>query len=191
VLIRCQLEVAFVDLRDLSQARLEVLLGFVLYAAVLDEGSVVVLAIFAGDPTKFVDIACEVERASGLKLISKPSLDFRLEVLKPHPVNGVLQPGILTTVRVSGNTALQTVRVEDVLNTVPIVPLDQHNLLRYVFTLFDCAETEDICCSRIRLLAPMCYTHPTPSGDIKPGEFSFLIHDCDEANIIGEDVDIV
>jgi len=74
VLIRCQLEVAFVDLRDLSQARLEVLLGFVLHAAVLDEGSIVVLAIFAGDPTKFVDVACEVERENGLKLISKTSI---------------------------------------------------------------------------------------------------------------------
>ena len=90
VLIRCQLEVAFVDLRDLSQAGLEALLGLVLHAAVLDEGSVVVSAIFAGDPTKFVDVACEVERASGLKLISKPSFNFRLEVFEPHPVNGVL-----------------------------------------------------------------------------------------------------
>jgi len=74
VLIRCQLEVALVDLRNLSQARLGVLLGFVLHAAVLDEGSVVVSAIFTGDPTKFVDVACEVGRASGLKLISKTSI---------------------------------------------------------------------------------------------------------------------
>ena len=90
VLIRCQLEVAFVDLRDLSQAGLEVLLRFVLHAAVLDEGSVVVSAIFAGNPTKFVNVAREVERSGGLKLIFKPLLNFCLEVLEPHPVNSVL-----------------------------------------------------------------------------------------------------
>jgi len=71
VLIRCQLEVAFVDLR------------------------LMVSATFAGDPTKFADVASEVERASGLKLISKLSFNFRLEVHEQHPVNGVLSLAFL------------------------------------------------------------------------------------------------
>ena len=90
MLIRCQLEVALVNLCDLSQAGLEVLLGFILHAAILDEGSVMVPAILTSDPTEFVDIAREVERASGLKLVSKPLLNLRLEVLEPHPVDSVL-----------------------------------------------------------------------------------------------------
>ena len=90
MLIRCQLEVPLVNLCDLPQAGLEVLLGFILDAAILDEGSVVVSAILTGDPTEFVDITREVERASGLELVSEPLLNLRLEVFKPHPVNSVL-----------------------------------------------------------------------------------------------------
>ena len=111
MLIRCQFKVALVNLCDLSQAGLEVLLRFVLHAAVLDEGSVVVSAILTSNPTKFVNIAREVERASGLKLISKPLLNFRLEVLESHPVNSVLQPGVLTTLEALENTTLQTVEI--------------------------------------------------------------------------------
>jgi len=64
---------------------LEVLRRFVLHAAVLDRCSVVVSAILTGD------IARKVERASGLELISKPSLNPYPEVLEPHdPVNSIL-----------------------------------------------------------------------------------------------------
>jgi len=86
---------------------------------------------------------------------------------------------------------LQTVWIENVLHTVAIVSLDQHNFLRHVPTLLHCAETEDIGCSGISLLVSMGYTHSAPSGDIESGESPFLIYNCDEANIISEDVDII
>ena len=111
VLIRRQLEVPLVNLRDLSQRGLEVLLRFVLHAAILDEGSVVVSVILTGDPTEFVHIAREVECASGLKFVPKPLLNFRLEILESHPVNSVLQPGVLTTLEALENTTLQTVEI--------------------------------------------------------------------------------
>lgn len=90
MLIRRQLEVALVDLCDLPQSRLEVLLWFVLHTTVLDKCRIVVAAVFASDPTKFVDITREVEWASRSKLISKSPLNLRLEVLESHSVNGVL-----------------------------------------------------------------------------------------------------
>jgi len=191
VLVRCQLEAPLVNLGDLPQAGLEILLGFVLHAAILDEGGVVMSTVFAGEPTEFVDIAREVKRASRLKLVPESLFNFRLKVLEPHPVDSVLQPGILTTLKASGNITLQTIGMENVLHTVTIIPLDQHDFLRHVFTLLHCAETEDVCRSGICLLVCMRYTHSTSSSDIESGESTFLIHNRNEADIIGKDVDVV
>ena len=66
VLIRVSLGSPLVNLYTLSQARLEVLLGFALH---IDGGSVVVSTVLTGDPTKFVDVAREVEPASGIQTI--------------------------------------------------------------------------------------------------------------------------
>ena len=147
--------------------------------------------ILAGDPTEFVDIAREVERMSGLKLIPKPLFNFCLEVLEPHPVNSVLQPGVFAALEISANHVLQTVAIENVLCAVTVVSLDQHDLLRHVFTLLHCAETEDISSSGICLLVCMGYTHSTSSSDVESSESAILIQDRNEADIVGEDVDIV
>jgi hypothetical protein len=191
VLIRCQLKVAFVNLGDLPQTGLEVLLRLVLHAAILDEGSVVVSTIIASDPAKFVDVTREVERASRLKPVPKSLLNFRQEVLEPHPVNGILQPSVFTTLGASENTTQQDVAIENVLHTVTVVSLDQHNLLCHILTLLHCAKTEDIGSSGVRLLVSMRNTHSTSSSDIESGEFTVLVHDCDEADIIGEEVDVI
>jgi len=191
MLVRRQLEVTLVNLGDLPQAGLEILLGFVLHAAILDEGGVVMPTIFTGDPTEFVDIAREVERVSRLKLVPESFFNFRLKVLEPHPVDSVLQPRVLTTLEASENITLQTVGIENILHTVTIIPLDQHDFLCHIFSLFHCAETEDVGRSGIRLLVPMGYTHSTSSSDIESGESTFLIHNRYEADIIGKDVDVV
>lgn len=191
MLICCQLEISLMNFGNLPQASLEVLLGFVLHPTVLDEGSVVVSTILTGNPTKFVDVAREVERAGGLKFVPKSSLKFRLEFLDPHPINGVLQPSILATFKTSEITTVQTLTIDNALYTVAVVSLDQHDLLRHVFTLFHCAKTENIGCSGICLLVCMGYTHSTSGSDIESGEFTSLIHNRDETNIVGEDVDVI
>lgn len=167
MLVCSQLEVALVDLSNLSQPGLKVLLRFVLNAAVLDEGGVVVSTILTGDPAEFVDVAREVERASGLKPVPKSLLDFRLEVLEPHPVNGILQPSVLTALQTSENIAQQTITIKNVLHTVTIVSLDQHDFLRHILTLFHCAETKDIGSSGISLLVSVGHTHSTSSSHIE------------------------
>ena len=179
------------NLGDLSQPGLEVLLGFVLNTTILDEGGVVVSTILTGDPTELIDIAGEVERASRLELVPESLFNFRLEVLEPHPVNGILQPGILTTLEASENTALEAIMIGNVLCTVPVVSLDQHDFLRYVFSLLHCAETEDIGGSGVRLLVCVGYAHSTSSSHVEPGEFTVLTQDCDETDIVGEDVDVI
>ena len=102
MLVRRKLEISLVNLCDLPQAGLEVLLGLVLHATILDEGSVMVSAILASDPTKLVDITGKVKCASRLKLIPQSSFNFRLEVFESHAVNSVLQPGVLATIEASG-----------------------------------------------------------------------------------------
>ena len=71
--------------------------------------------------------------------------------------------------------------------------LDKPNFLRHIYALFRCTETGGIGCSRIRLLASVGYTHPTPSGDVELDESSFLAHSCNdnEANIIGKNVNVI
>jgi hypothetical protein len=69
--------------------------------------------------------------------------------------------------------------------------LDQHNFFRHVFALLYCAKTEHIGSSRVRLLVSMRNTHSTSSSDIESGEFTVLVYNCNEADIIDEEVDVI
>ena len=66
VLIRVSLGSPLVNLYNLSQARLEVLLGFALH---IDGDSLVVSTALTCDPTKFVDVSREVGPASRIQTI--------------------------------------------------------------------------------------------------------------------------
>ena len=79
----------------------EVFFGLILDTIVLDESSVVVSTVLAGDPTELVDVAGGVERACRLELVPESS-HFRLELVQTHPIGGVLQPGVFTTVGYRG-----------------------------------------------------------------------------------------
>ena len=95
VLVRCRAERALVHLGDLAETGLEVLLGLVLDASVLDEAGEVVFPILAGDPTEVIDVFVERERTGRLELVSKELLDCRFEVVEAHAVDRVLETSIL------------------------------------------------------------------------------------------------
>ena len=67
MLIRYKLQVASVDLRDIPQPSHEVLLGFTLHAAVLNEGSVVVSAILTGDQPNSSTSLAKLDGRAGSK----------------------------------------------------------------------------------------------------------------------------
>ena len=89
-------EVTLVDLGNLLQTGLEMLSGFILNTAVLDETGEVVLAILTCGPAKVVDVAVEREGTCGLQLVAETLLDLGLEVVQAHAVDGVLQTSVLT-----------------------------------------------------------------------------------------------
>ena len=95
MLVRCRAERALVHLGDLAETGLEVLLGLVLDASVLDEAGEVVFPILAGDPTEVIDVFVERERTGRLELVSKELLDCRFEVVEAHAVDRVLETSIL------------------------------------------------------------------------------------------------
>lgn len=79
----------------------------------------------------------------------------------------------------------------DLLGTVTVISLNQHDLLRHNLTLFNGTESKDITQSGVSLLVPMCNTHTTTSGDIETRKFALLINDSDEADIVGKDINVV
>ena len=83
------------DLGDLSQPRLEVSTGLVLDAPILDEEREVVLAVLSRSPAEIVDVPVEHERSRYGELVPKAFLDFSLENLESHTVNGILESGDL------------------------------------------------------------------------------------------------
>lgn len=66
------------------------------------------------------------------------------------------------------------------LYTIPMVPLDQHHLLRHVFALFWGAETNDVADTRVRLLASMSDTHTTADSDVEAAQMTILIDDSNK-----------
>jgi len=83
------------DFRNLAKPGLEVLPRFILHSSVLDKASEVVLALAVLHPAKFVDVAGEIERASGLESKTLASLYLDFECIQSHAVDGVLEPSVL------------------------------------------------------------------------------------------------
>jgi len=100
VLVRRQPESALMDFRNLAESSLEVLPRFILHSPVLDKASEVILALTVLHPAKFVDVAGEVERASGLESETLTSLHLGFECVQSHAVDGVLEPSVLAAGRI-------------------------------------------------------------------------------------------
>lgn len=77
------------------------------------------------------------------------------------------------------------------LLTVAVVSLHDHDLLSDGDTLLDSAEPEDAAQARVGLLVTVRHAHTTTGRNIEASEVAVLVDDSDEADVVGEDVDIV
>ena len=69
--------------------------------------------------------------------------------------------------------------------------MDKHNLLGNDDALLDGAETNDGTGARVRLLVPMGHTHASTDGDVETSEFTLLVNNGDETDVIGKDIYVV
>ena len=81
MLIRGESECALMYLCDLAEARLEVLVRFVLYATIFYESHKIVLPILADSPSEVVYVAIEFVVTSRCNLVSEKLLYGSLEVI--------------------------------------------------------------------------------------------------------------
>ncbi len=88
-------ELALVNLSNLADTRLEVTIWLVLNTAVLNKAGEVVKAVVALDPAEVVDVTVEEVGAGRREFVAKELLDFSLENVKTHTIDGVLQTSIL------------------------------------------------------------------------------------------------
>jgi hypothetical protein len=77
------------------------------------------------------------------------------------------------------------------LDTVPVVPLDEDDLLGNVLALLNSTETDDATGTRVGLLVSMGHTHTTTNGDIEAFELSVGANDGNEPEVVREDVDVI
>lgn len=77
------------------------------------------------------------------------------------------------------------------LLTVAVVPLHQHNLLGDLAPLLHCAESEQRPSTRVRLLIPVRDTHASANRHVEAGQFTLLVCDSDETNIVRKDIHVV
>ena len=190
MLVRSQPELALVYLRDLSQCRLEITSRFVLHASIFDEARKMVFSILASLPAKVVNVTVECEVSCRLELEAKKFLDFCLEYVEAHSIDRVLQTGVLSTVQRCWPDA-QIKQENNALGPVTVVLLHKHNFLCDYLTLLWRHEAENTTRTRIRLFAPMCNTHPTPSCHVEASQFTAFINDGDIADIVGKDVYVI
>jgi hypothetical protein len=79
----------------------------------------------------------------------------------------------------------------NVLDTISIISLAQHNILSNKPALFDCAEADDISDARIRLLVSVCDTHTATNGNVEASKLAVIPNNGDKAEIIGENVNVI
>lgn len=95
VLVRGESEGTLVDLGNLAHGGLEGLSGLVLHTTILDESREVAATVLSRLPAELIDVRGELECASGLELPTETLLNFGLEVVNAHAVNGVLDTRVL------------------------------------------------------------------------------------------------
>jgi hypothetical protein len=80
---------------------------------------------------------------------------------------------------------------DDLLNTISIVPLGQHDFLGHNWALLDGTEANNISCARVRFFVTVGHAHTTTDSDIEPSQLAILVDDSDEAQVVCEDINIV
>lgn len=79
----------------------------------------------------------------------------------------------------------------DLLGTITVITLNQHDLLSNDLTLVDGAEPKNITQSRVSLLVSVSNTHTTTSSNVETSKFALLIDNSDKANIVREEIDVI
>jgi hypothetical protein len=79
----------------------------------------------------------------------------------------------------------------DILNTITVISLYDHYLLRDVLALFWCTKANETAKTRVGLLVSVRNTHSTTNCNIEAFELPVLTKDGDETKVIGKDVYIV
>lgn len=79
----------------------------------------------------------------------------------------------------------------NLLDTVPIIPLGQHNFLCYERSLLNGTKSNHITKARIRLFVTVGHAHATTHCDIETFQFTILVDNGNKAEVIGKDVDVV
>ena len=77
------------------------------------------------------------------------------------------------------------------LLTIAVVSLHNHDLLSDGDTLLDSAETEDAAQARVGLLVTVSYAHTATGRDVEASKVTVLVDDGDEADVVGEEIDII
>lgn len=95
MLVRRESEMALVDFSNFADTGLEVAVWLVLDTTVLNKAGEVVEAVVALDPAEVIDVAVEEVRTGWLEFVAKELLDFSLEHVKTHTIDGVLETSIL------------------------------------------------------------------------------------------------
>lgn len=72
-----------------------------------------------------------------------------------------------------------------------MVTLDEHNFLRYIFSLPDGAESNFACGTRVRLLVSMGDAHTTSNSNVESDQCATSIDNGDESNVVGKYVHII
>lgn len=79
----------------------------------------------------------------------------------------------------------------NILSTVSVISLGQHDAFSNKSALFNGAEADDISNTRVCLLVSMCDTHASTDGNVEASQLAVIPNDSDKAKIICEDVNII
>ena len=81
--------------------------------------------------------------------------------------------------------------VRHALDTVPVVPLNEDNLLGNVLALLDSTETDNATSARVGFLVSMGHAHTTANGDVESFKLSVGTNNGNKSEVVRENVDVV
>ncbi len=173
VLVGGQPEVADVDPGDLGQPGLHWPVRRVAHPAVLDEQRVVPVAVVVPGPAVAIAGVVEPERPRRRQGVAEPTLDLGAEPVDAAILDRVFEPRVLA------------------VRPIAEVALHQHHLLGHIDRLLGQAKAHDVGGPGKRLGLAVGHAHAAADRDVVADHAAGLIRDRDEAQIMGEHVDVV
>lgn len=173
VLVGGKAEITVVNFRDFAQTCAKWVGGRVEHAAARDVEREIEISVYVFRPAVAIAVVLEGVRSGSGKLVAEVFVHFGFEPIETAGFDGVLEARKFA------------------IDAVAVVALHEDDFFRDVDDLFGWAEADDVGEARESCLVAVGHAHAAARGDVVADDFSRVVGDGEEREVVGENIDVI